>query len=58
MKVARVIAISKDPNNSQYPAYGQVRIITILPAITKLYDTVLHEEIQKEIQKTKPLHDY
>jgi hypothetical protein len=41
MSTARVVAISKDKNGSAYPILGEVRTISILPAISKLLEDCL-----------------
>jgi hypothetical protein len=40
-KKARVVPLSKDPNGSQFPKYGEVRTIAVTPAIAKLYELCL-----------------
>jgi len=41
---------------SQYPEVGDVRVIAILPALTKLYEVFLQRELQKNIDQAHPLH--
>ena len=38
MKKAKIIPLSKDANNSQFPEVGQVRTIAVTPAISKLFE--------------------
>ena len=49
LKQARVIMLSK--TDSQYPEVGDVRVIAILPALTKLYEIFLQRELQKNIDE-------
>jgi hypothetical protein len=39
IKVGRIFALSKE--ESEYPTQGKIRTITILPALTKLYELVV-----------------
>ena len=48
--------LSKDANNSAYPAVGDIRVISILPAITKFYEQVLLNKLNQELEKA-PLHE-
>lgn len=54
MKKARTILLSKD--DTEYPQEGDVRVIAILPAITKLYEVFLHKYILEETKEKAPLH--
>ena len=58
MKTAKTIFLSKDENGSQFPKVGDVRIIAVLPAITKLYELVLHEKLLADINARAPLHPH
>ena len=49
MKTAKTIFLSKDEHGSQFPKEGEVRIIAVLPAITKLYELVLHDKLLKDL---------
>ena len=51
---ARVIFLSKE--QTPYPAEGNVRTIAILPAITKLYELVLHRKLIACIKEHGLLH--
>ena len=57
MCTAKTILLSKDKNNSAYPKVGDVRIIAVLPAITKLYELVLQEKINEALT-INPLHPH
>ena len=54
LKVARTVMLSK--TDSQYPPEGDVRVIAILPALTKLYEVFLQRELVNNIELHKPLH--
>ena len=54
LKVARTIFLSK--TNLVYPEYGDVRVIAILPALTKLYEVFLQRELLKNIEHHSLLH--
>ena len=41
---------------SQYPPVGDIRVIAILPALTKLYERFLQRELQHNIDTHHPLH--
>ena len=41
MTQARTVLLSKDKNSSTYPKVGDVRVISILPAVTKLFETII-----------------
>ena len=45
MKLARTVMLSK--TDSQYPPVGEVRVIAILPALTKLYELFLLRELRQ-----------
>ena len=55
LKVARTVMLSKD--GTQYPLYGEVRVVAILPAVTKLYEQFLHRELWTQVQERHPLHE-
>ncbi len=55
MKTARTVFLSKE--DTEFPKIGNVRIISILPAITKLWDTILLQKLREEIELRKPLHE-
>ena len=46
--------LSKD--DTQHPPVGDVRVISILPSLTKLYEVILHREIMHQVQTKHPLH--
>ena len=58
MKKAKIIPLSKDPNNSPFPEVGQVRTIAVTPAITKLYELCQLQKIRAIIEENKILHPY
>ena len=49
MKTTRVVALSKEDGN-HYPAYGKIRTIAVSPVIMKVYEKILHQKLQKEIE--------
>jgi len=49
MTTARVIPLSK--TSSPFPSKGDVRTISITPAITKLYEKVIYVKLLKEVQE-------
>lgn len=54
---ARTIALSKE-DGVTYPAWGAVRLIGVMLAITKLFELVLHEKLRKEISDKDPIVEY
>ena len=54
MKEARTVMLSKD--GTAYPPEGEVRVIAILPALTKLYEVFLHRELWRQVESVHPLH--
>ena len=56
MKLARIIPLSKEPNNP-YPAHGQVRTIAVTPAITKLYELCVLGKLRAEIEEKGLIHE-
>ena len=53
-KTARTMFLSKD--GTPYPKKGQVRIISMLSAITKLWEELLHGLLKAEVADKMPLH--
>ena len=51
LTIAKVIPLSKDKDNSQFPAVGDVRTIAVLPALTKLYELCIYQLLLGEIQE-------
>ena len=47
--------LSKD--ETEFPKEGQVRIISMLSAITKLWEELLHQFLKIEVAKHMPLHE-
>ena len=41
LKVAKIIPLSKDEDNSPFPKLGDIRTIAVAPAITKLFELCL-----------------
>ena len=56
MTQAKTVFLSKDKNNSAYPEVGDVRVISILPAVTKLYEQVLLKKINAQLDADRSLH--
>ena len=54
MKTARTMFLSKD--DTAYPPVGQIRIIAMLNAVTKLWEHLLHIALRDEIESHMPLH--
>ena len=54
LKTARTMFLSKD--DTEYPEIGNVRIISMLSAVVKLWEQVLHTKLRKEIEEKMPLH--
>jgi len=50
---ARVIPISK--KTSAFPPVGEIRTISITPAITKLFEKILYNKITREVDEKKLL---
>ena len=46
--------LSKD--DTPFPPVGQVRIISMLSATTKLWEELLHRLLRKEVEEHIPLH--
>ena len=57
MLQARTVLLSKEIDDSPFVQAGNLRVICILPAITKLNDTVLHNKLLLEIESKAPLHE-
>ena len=55
LTTARTIFLSKE--DTPYPSEGNVRIIAILPALTKLYELVLLEKLNKETARLHLVHE-
>lgn len=51
---ARTVFISKD--GTQFPSPGEVRIISMLTAIAKLWESIVHILLFREIYRKAPLH--
>ena len=51
MMKAKTFLLSKDKQNSAYPEEGNIRVISVLPAITKLLETVILDKINGELNK-------
>ena len=58
VKTGRIVPLSKDKVNGQYPEFGKVRTITILNAVTKLYELCLLCLIQEHIEEYDIIHPY
>ena len=56
LKDARIIALSKDENGAEYPKYGDIRTIAITSPIIKLYELVILQQINSEIESKALLH--
>ena len=54
MKEARTVMLSK--SNTKFPPVGDVRVIAILPAISKLYEVFLLRELREQTELHHPLH--
>ena len=55
LKQAIIVPLSKTA--TEHPARGDVRPIAILPAVAKLYETVILHKLQTELQLlNRPLH--
>ena len=54
MKTARTMYLSKD--ETPYPKVGQIRIISMLTATTKLWEELLHRLLRTEVAEHLPLH--
>lgn len=55
MKIARTTFLSKD--DTEFPKEGQVRIISILNATTKLWEEIMLAKLRSEIENHTPLHE-
>jgi len=49
MKTARIVCLSKQPTST--PDVGQVRTISVLPIISKVYEKVIHKRLLAEIEE-------
>ena len=56
MNVARIIPLSKDEESPLYPKKGKVRTIAILPSISKLYEAMILQRLEKHVKDHKILH--
>ena len=56
MQKAKTFFLSKDADGSEFPQIGKVRIIAVLPAITKLLEQVVLILTKEELKKKAPLH--
>jgi hypothetical protein len=52
------VPLSKDPEGSQFPKYGEVRTIAVTPAIAKLYELCLLQRLTAETELKCPLHPH
>ena len=50
LKTARVIPLSKEDN--EYPDFGNIRTISILPIVAKVYEKVLLKRLLSRIKET------
>ena len=55
-KVAKIIPLSKDENNSPFPKLGDVRTIAVAPAITKLFELCILQKLRAEIADKSLIH--
>lgn len=51
---ARMIALSKE--DSPFPVYGNIRTLSITPAITKVFEKVIQARFSKQIEDNNLLH--
>ena len=51
LKLAKIIPLSKDPNNSPFPEIGQVRTIAVTPAISKLFELCILHKVREVIDQ-------
>jgi len=58
IKTGRIVPLSKDKENGNYPEEGKVRTITILNAVTKLYELSLLSLIQDHIDDQNVIHPH
>ena len=58
IKTGRIVPLSKDKVNGCYPERGKVRTITILNAITKLYELCLLSLIQNHLEDFDIIHPH
>ena len=58
IKCGRIVPISKDKDNGSYPLYGKVRTITVLNAITKLYELCLLSLMQDHASEHNIIHPH
>lgn len=49
LKMGRIFCLSKQETN--YPEFGKIRTITILPVLTKLYELVLRQKLSSETRR-------
>lgn len=55
LKHARSIALSK--SSSCYPKVGEIRTISILPALSKIVERIINLKIEKEVREKHLIHD-
>lgn len=56
LKTAKVILLSKE--KTQYPSYGAIRPVSILPCTYKLFETIVNTRLRQELlDLARPLHD-
>ena len=58
VKRAKIIPLSKDSNNSAFPILGELRTIAVNPAISKLYELCILQQLREEIVKHRIIHEY
>ena len=56
VKASRIVPLSKESNNP-YPELGNVRTISIAPAIGKLFELCILQFIQREIEEKSLLNE-
>ena len=55
IKTGRIFVLSK--TDSAYPPVGRIRTITILPALTKLYELVILQNLKAETKRLNFIPD-
>ena len=56
-KRSRIIPLSKDKDNSQFPKVGEVRTISVTPCIAKLFELIVLELLQAEVDIKCPIFE-
>ena len=54
MKTARIIPLSKE--DTAYPQVGNVRTISILPTTYKIFERIIFQRLEEEVQENSPIH--